>query len=132
MPYQAKEIAKKGVKFSDKDPEGAYAARTKAAEQMIETLGEGQAATDKGGVILGVLPLIGKAVGGYFGGPKGAEIGGMIGEGVADIGMAAENRPERLEQYKKQKKAGATIGKFGEMGVDALGEYAGAGIEGLG
>lgn len=135
MPYKAKEIAGKGKKFSDKDPEGAYAARTKAAESMIQTLGEEQAATDKGGLILGILPLIGKAVGGYFGGPAGAQIGGAIGEGLANVGMAAEDRPERLEKYKQQKEAGKTLTSLGKMGDSAakgLSDYASAGVEGLG
>ncbi len=132
MPYKAKKIAAKGKKFSDKDPEGAYAARTKAAEEMIQTLGEEQAVNDFGGAVVAVLPMIGKAVGGAIGGPAGAKIGEMAGEFVGDIGMAAEDRPERLEQYKKQREAGKAITSLYKMGKEGLSDYASAGVEGLG
>ena len=132
MPYKAKEIAGKGKKFSAKDPEGAYAARTKAAEEMIQSLGEEQAANDFGGAVVAVLPMIGKAVGGVIGGPAGAKIGEMAGEFVGDIGMAAEDRPERRQKYEEQKKAAKTITSLYNMGKEGLSDYASAGVEGLG
>ena len=132
MVYKAKEIAGKGKKFSDKDPEGAYAARTKAAEEMIQTLGEEQAASDKGGAVAALLPMIGKAIGGYFGGPAGAQIGEKAGEFVGDIGMAAEDRPERRQKYEEQKKATKALTSLYDMGKEGLSDYGSAGVEGLG
>ena len=135
MPYKAKEIAGKGKKFSAKDPKGAYAARTKAAEEMIQTLGEEQAAGDFGGAVVAALPMIGKAVGSVIGGPAGGQIGEMAGETLGAIGTAAEDRPERLEQYKKQKEAAkalTSLYKMGDLAATGLSDYASAGVEGLG
>ena len=111
------DIEEKGGAFSDVRAGGEK--RRKAAQRLVESQGELQAAQDPTGLFLGLLPAAGEAIGNFVAPGVGGQVGKAIGTGVAEIGMAAETRPERKKQYREQmdmtgKVASGVAGLFGK------------------
>lgn len=110
-----RDIEEKGGAFSDVRAGGKR--RRKAAERLVQSSGELAAAQDPMGYILGALPVAGEAIGTVVGGPAGGKVGKAIGSGVAEVGMFAEDRPERKQQYREQMEQ---VGAVTDMGSALL------------